>query len=427
MNKQNDSHESRFISRLTRKTLALIMAGGHGTRLHELTEWRCKPAVQFGGKFRIIDFPLSNCVNSDIRRIGILTQYKSHSLIRHLVRGWVNRNSNPNEFVEILPASQRVGGNWYLGTADAVYQNIDIIRDFDPSFVLVLGGDHVYKMDYGLMLAAHVEKEADMTVACLEVPLEEAANDLGVMTVDENYRVIAFNEKPAEPTPIPGKPGICLASMGNYVFNTPFLFEQLFKDADDPQSAHDFGRNIIPSIVDNYRVFAYPFRDERTNQSAYWRDVGTLDAFWDANIELTKMNPELNLYEQRWPIHTDQAQAPPAKFVHDDDDRRGTAVDSMVSGGCIVSGSRVARSLLFSNCHVHSFSELRDSVVLPNVEIGQGCKITRAILDRGCVVPNDTVIGEDPEADQARGFRITPKGVVLVTPAMLGQRIHHLR
>ena len=418
---------SRFVSRLTRNTLALVLAGGRGSRLYELTDWRAKPAVSFGGKFRLIDFPLSNCVNSGIRRVGVLTQYKANSLIRHLVLGWSYLHSELDEFVEILPASQRAGGEWYQGTADAVYQNIDILRTHKPEHVLILSGDHIYKMDYGDMLAEHVERKADMTVSCLEVPIEEAAGAYGVLTADESGRIIEFNEKPENPTPIPGQPGYCLASMGNYLFNTDFLYEQLIKDADNPNSAHDFGGNIIPSIIETYQVYAHPFRDPETKKRAYWRDVGTLDAFWEANIEMVNVSPELNLYDEDWPILTYQAQLPPAKFVFDRKDRRGVAIDSMVSGGCIISGAKIKRSLLFSNVKVHSYARVKDSVVLPDVEIGRNARITRAIIDRGCTIEPGMVIGEDHDADRERGFRVTEKGVVLVTPDMLHQTTHESR
>ncbi|MCZ6488222.1 MAG: glucose-1-phosphate adenylyltransferase [Gammaproteobacteria bacterium] len=423
----NTQKDSRFVSRLTRETLALVLAGGRGSRLYELTDWRAKPAVPFGGKFRIIDFPLSNCINSGIRRVGVLTQYKAHSLIRHLVRGWSRFDSELDEFVEILPASQRAGGEWYQGTADAVYQNIDIMRAHKPKYVLILSGDHIYKMDYGNMMALHVENRADMTVSCLEVPIEEAAGAYGVLTADESGRIVEFNEKPAVPTPIPGQPGHCLASMGNYLFNTEFLYEQIIKDADDPKSAHDFGNNIIPSIIGKYQVYAHPFRDKDTDKRAYWRDVGTLDAFWEANMELVNVSPELNLYDRDWPILTHQAQLPPAKFVFDLDDRRGMAVDSMVSGGCIISGAQLKRSLLFSNVKIHSYAEVVDSVILPDVEIGQHARINKAIIDRGCTLEESMVIGEDHEADKKRGFRVTEQGVVLVTPDMLNQPTHAQR
>jgi glucose-1-phosphate adenylyltransferase len=421
MNLQTDT---RFVSRLTRQTLALVLAGGRGSRLYELTDWRAKPAVPFGGKFRIIDFPLSNCINTGIRRIGVLTQYKAHSLIRHLVRVWTRFDSELDEFVEILPASQRAGGEWYLGTADAVYQNLDIMRTHKPEYVLILSGDHIYKMDYGDMIATHHQNSSDMTIACLEVPLEEAAGAFGVMTVDESGRIVEFNEKPANPAPIPGQPGLCLASMGNYLFNTEFLYEQLIKDADDPKSSHDFGKDIIPSIIDKYQVYAYPFRDMDTGERAYWRDVGTLDAFWEANMELVNVSPELNLYDEGWPILTHQAQLPPAKFVFDLDDRRGMAIDSMVSGGCVISGAQVRGSLLFSHVRVHSYAEIVDSVILPDVEIGRNARINKAIIDRGCTIEEGMVIGEDHEEDKKRGFRVTEKGVVLVTPDMLHQTTH---
>ena len=405
----------------------MVLAGGQGSRLYELTEWRAKPSVYFGGKFRIIDFPLSNCINSGIRRIGVLTQYKAHSLIRHLVHGWGRFNLQHKEFIEILPASQRVGGEWYLGTADAVFQNLDIIRTHDPKLVLILAGDHVYKMDYGPLLAAHTDTEADMTVCCLEVPIEEAAGQFGVMTVDEHGRIIAFDEKPENPAPIPGQDKLCLASMGNYVFNTKFLYETVIRDSDDPKSSHDFGHNIIPAIIKNYRVCAYSFRDAGTNEQAYWRDIGTLDAFWEANMELVAVTPKLDLYDTVWPVLTGQGQFPGAKFIFDDEDRRGEAIDSIVSGGCVISGSRVKRSLLFSNCRIRSYGTVKDSVLLPDVEIGRNCRIERAIIDRGTIIPDDSVIGVDPDEDRKRGFRVSPKGIVLVTPDMMHQKLHFTR
>ena len=429
MNDINLHDDTRFISRLTRQTLALVLAGGQGSRLHELTEWRAKPALYFGGKFRIIDFPLSNAINSGIRRIGVLTQYKAHSLIRHLSHGWswMNNAGREREFVDILPASQRVGGEWYKGTADAVYQNLDIIRTHDPKFVLILAGDHIYKMDYGPFLAFHVDNKADMSICCIEVPLEEAAGALGVMTVNEDGRIIAFDEKPAKPNPVPGKPDICLASMGNYIFNTGFLYEQIIKDADTPNSQHDFGKNIIPSIIDKYRIYAYPFRDLQTGEQAYWRDVGTLDAFWEANMELVSVTPQLNMYDKVWPIWTHQLQVPPAKFIFDDPDRRGEAIGSMVSGGCVISGARVKDSLLFSNCFLHARSVVTQAVVLPDVDIGGGAHIHHAIIGRGCRIAPGTEIGVNHDDDRARGFRVTEKGVTLVTPDMLGQALHFTR
>ena len=422
-----DTAETRFISRLTRATVALVLAGGKGSRLHELTQWRAKPSVHFGGKFRIIDFPLSNCINSGLRRVGVLTQYKAHSLIQHLVHGWSRFSLGSKEFVEVLPASQRVGGEWYRGTADAVFQNLDIIRTHNPELVLILAGDHVYKMDYGPLLATHAETGADMTVCCLEVPIEEAAGQYGVMTVDETGKIIAFDEKPANPAPVPGREGVCLASMGNYVFNTDFLYDQVIEDSDDADSAHDFGHNIIPSIIKNYEVHAYPFRDPETGAQAYWRDIGTLDAFWEANMELITVTPQLDMYDKNWPIMTHHKNYPAAKFVFDEEDQRGEAIDSMVSGGCIVSGTRVKRSLLFSNCRIDAQGTVKDSVLLPDVQIGRRCRIERAILDRGAIIPDDSVIGVDPDEDRGRGFRITPKGITLVTPDMLGQKLHFTR
>jgi len=415
----------RFISRITRDTLALILAGGRGSRLKQLTMWRAKPAVPFGGKFRIIDFPLSNCINSGIRQVGVLTQYKAHSLIQHVQKGWGFLRGEFGEFVEILPAQQRIETSWYEGTADAVYQNLDIIRRHNPEYVMILAGDHVYKMDYGQMIAYHVESGADMTVGCLEVDLK-TAQSFGVMAVDGDGQVTDFAEKPEEPAAMPGKPDTALASMGIYVFNTAFLFEQLIKDADMPGSSHDFGKDIIPAIIDRYRVMAFPFRDPETGTQAYWRDVGTVDSYWAANMELIGVTPELNLYDEYWPIWTYQEQLPPAKFVFDDDDRRGMAVDSMVSGGCIISGAYLRHSLLFSNVRIDSFSQVEDAVILPDVEIGSDCRITKAVIDKGCRIPPGTVIGEDAEED-ARRFHVSPGGVVLVTPEMLGTSIRYVR
>ena len=422
-----NTNDQRFVSRLTRDTVALILAGGQGSRLYELTNWRAKPALYFGGKFRIIDFPLSNCINSGVRRIGVLTQYKAHSLIRHLVHGWSWFQGAQREFVEILPASQRVGGEWYRGTADAVYQNLDIIRTHSPGQVLILSGDHIYKMDYGPFLAAHADKGADMTVCCIEVPIEEAAGQFGVMTVDESGRVIAFDEKPAKPNPVPGKPGVCLASMGNYVFNTEFLYEQVIKDADTPGTQHDFGKNIIPSIIKDYRIYAYPFRDPESGKQAYWRDVGTLDAYWEANMEMVSVTPALNMYDRQWPIFTHQWQSAPAKFVFDEPGRRGEAIQSMVSGDCVISGSQVHTSLIFSRCRIHSYSKITESLILPDCVIGRNCRLDKVIIDRGSLIPEGTEIGVDKDADRERGFRVTDKGITLVTPDMLGQQLHFTR
>lgn len=417
--------QPRFISLLTRDTMALILAGGRGSRLKQLTYWRAKPSVPFGGKFRIIDFPLSNCVNSGIRRIGVITQYKAHSLILHIQQGWGHLRGQFGEFVELLPAQQRVETSWYKGTADAVYQNLDILRNHDPSYVLVLAGDHIYKMDYGPMLAFHVDKQADMTVGCIEVPLEKA-KEFGVIGINKNARIHSFAEKPDHPESMPGSDTEALASMGIYIFNRDFLFEQLIKDADNNYSTHDFGKDIIPNVIKKYKVFAYSFHDPKTNKLAYWRDVGTIDAFWEANLELIGVTPELNLYDRDWPIWTYQEQLPPAKFVFDDDDRRGMAVDSMVSGGCIISGAMVRHSLLFSNVTVKSYTHIESSVILPDVSIGTHCEIHCAVIDKGCVIPDNTVIGVN-RADDEQRFSISPNGIVLVTPEMLGQELHHVR
>ena len=414
------SQNPRYISNLTKQTYALILAGGRGSRLHELTTWRAKPALYFGGKFRIIDFPLSNCINSGIRRVGVVTQYKSHSLIRHLVRGWGHFKKELGESIEILPASQRFSESWYEGTADAVFQNIDIIRDELPKYVMILSGDHIYRMDYGAMLAQHVQSGAQMTVSCMSVPLAEAAGSFGVMSVDENMRILGFQEKPEHPAQLPNDPTHCLASMGNYVFNTEFLFSVLKRDAETSGSQRDFGKDIIPSIIQDHPVYAYPFGTGEEGDN-YWRDVGTLDSFWEANMELVSPVPALNLYDRKWPIWTYQEQLPPAKFVWEEENRRGEAINSVVSGGCIVSGATLRRSLCFSNVRVHSFSEIEETVILPDVEVMRHCKVRKAIIDRGCVLPEGTIIGHNHEDDRARGFRVSDNGVVLVTREMLGQ------
>ncbi len=419
----NEQSNPRFVSRITRDTLALILAGGRGSRLKHLTRWRAKPATPFGGKFRIIDFPLSNCLNSGIRRVAVLTQYKAHSLIRHVQSGWGFLRGEFGEFVELWPAQQRIESGWYRGTADAIHQNQDIIRSHSPEYILVLAGDHIYKMDYGPMIARHVESNADMTVGCIEVPVEKA-RQFGVMTVDEEYRVVRFAEKSRHPETVPGRDDVALASMGIYVFSSEFLHQQLTKDADTPGSSHDFGKDIIPGVIDKFRVLAYPFRAVHGGAQGYWRDVGTVDAFWEANIELTRVSPELNLYDRKWPIWTYQEQLPPAKFVFGDEGRTGMAVDSMVSGGCIISGSRITGSLLFSDVTVHSYSQIEDSVILPNSDIGRHSRIKKAVVDKLCRIPPHTVIGEDREEDAKRLY-VTEGGVVLVTPEMLGQDIHH--
>lgn len=423
------TQDSRFVSQLTRNTFALILAGGRGSRLHELTDFRAKPAVPFGGKFRIIDFTLSNCVNSGVRRVGVATQYKAQSLIRHLQLGWSFLDGRLNEFIEIMPAQRQSSGeHWYQGTADAVYQNLREIRHARPEYVLILSGDHIYRMDYGQLLAAHVAKKADLTVACIEVPLNEARG-FGVMSVDAESRVTNFTEKPVEPQHMPGDPDKALASMGIYVFNTRFLYEQLLRDADDPQSSHDFGKDIIPHCVKRYRTFAQNFADScvtEPGKPAYWRDVGTLDAYWAANMDLVQVTPDLNLYEENWPVWTWQSQTPPAKFVFDDDTRRGNAMDSMVAGGCIVSGATVRRSMLFSGVRVHSHSSIEDSIMLPNVEVGRHCVLKKCIVDKNSRIPEGTVIGVDPAEDKKR-YRVTDSGITLVTKEMLGQAVPGIR
>ena len=418
----------RTFGLLARDTYALVLAGGRGSRLKELTDWRCKPAVPFGGKYRIIDFTLSNCVNSGVRRIGVATQYKSHSLIRHLQRGWSFLDGRIGEHVDILPAQQQVAESWYRGTADAVFQNLNVLRQDGCRYVLVLSGDHIYKMDYGRLLEEHAARDADATMVCVEVPLADARS-FGVVSVDESGRITGFEEKPAAPRPMPGAPERALASMGVYVFNAPFLYEQLIRDADDPRSSHDFGKDLIPHIVRRYRVHTHRFAESCVDMprgEPYWRDVGTLDAYWEANMELAKVTPDLNLYDRDWPVWTYQEQLPPAKFVFDSDGRRGMAVDSIVSGGCIVSGASVRRSVLFSNVRVLDGALVEDCVVLPDVVIGPAVRVRRAIIDRNCRFDAGMEAGARPEED-AKRFRVTEKGLTLVTPEMLGQPVHQLR
>ena len=425
---QQEMASTRFVSNLTKNTVALILAGGRGSRLKDLTDLRAKPAVPFGGKFRIIDFPLSNCINSGIRRVGVATQYKSHSLMQHIQRGWGFLRGEFNEFVELWPAQQRIEEQWYKGTADAVFQNLDIIRNIRAEYVLILAGDHIYKMDYGQMLASHVRNKADMTVACINVPINDA-KAFGVIGVNEEDRVIDFKEKPEHPDALPGDPTQAFASMGIYVFSAAFLYEQLIRDADDPKSEHDFGKNIIPQIINKYRVYAHRFTDSCVGGEKgdyYWRDVGTVDAYWEANMELTKVTPELNLYDSDWPIWTYQEQLPPAKFVFNNEGRRGTATDSLVSGGCIISGANINQSVLFSNVRVHSFSTIADSVILPQVEIGRNVKLKRVVIDKGTVIPDGMEVGFDLELDRKR-FHVSEKGITLVTAAMLGSPTHRIR
>ena len=409
---------------LARDAMAYVLAGGRGSRLMELTDRRAKPAVYFGGKSRIIDFALSNAINSGIRRIGVATQYKAHSLIRHMQRAWTFLRPERNESFDILPASQRVSENqWYEGTADAVFQNMDIIASLAPKYMVILAGDHIYKMDYELMLQQHVNSGADVTVGCLVVPRMEATG-FGVMQVDEKDTITAFVEKPKNPPGIPGNEGMALASMGIYVFNTDFLFEQLRRDAADPASSRDFGGDIIPYIVKHGKAVAHRFTNSCIRAAEeieeYWRDVGTLDAYFEANLDLTDTVPKLNLYDRDWPIWTDAVVAAPAKFVHDEDGRRGFAVSSLVSGDCIISGSEVRRSLLFTGVKIGSFSNVNEAVILPYCNIGRGARLSKVIIDSGVRIPEGLVIGEDPVLDAQR-FRVSEKGVVLVTRDMMAK------
>ncbi|HSI50947.1 MAG TPA: glucose-1-phosphate adenylyltransferase [Ideonella sp.] len=417
----NRSANSRW---LARRTLALVLAGGRGSRLMNLTDNRAKPAVHFGGKFRIIDFALSNCLNSGLRRIGVITQYKSHSLLRHLQRGWSFMRNEMGEFIDLLPAQQRTNEeHWYRGTADAIWQNLDIIRNSTPpEYVVVLAGDHVYKMDYSIMLADHVANGRGVTVGCIEVSCEEATG-FGVMAVNEQRHVTAFVEKPAVPPTLPGQPGRSLASMGIYIFSADYLFRLLEEDAQDPDSSHDFGKELIPRAVAEGQALAHPFSMSAIANPPYsrpyWRDVGTVDAYWAANLDLASTTPELNMYDRDWPIWTYQEQLPPAKFVHNQEDgRRGQAVDSLVSGGCIVSGATVIDSVLFSNVLLRSYSQVTRSVVLPDVQINRHCRVRNAVIDRRCKLPEGLVVGEDAELDAKRFYR-SPNGVVLVTRDML--------
>ncbi len=408
---------------LPKRAIALVLAGGRGSRLLNLTDHRAKPAVYFGGKFRIIDFALSNCLNSGIRRIGVLTQYKSHSLLQHVQRGWGFLKSEMNEFVDLMPAQQRTDDeSWYRGTADAVYQNQDILASYGADNIVVLAGDHVYKMNYALLLADHVAKGRNCTVACISVPRAEASG-FGVMAVDDNDLIVDFVEKPADPPAMPGNPDRALASMGVYVFKASYLYRELERDLADPNSSHDFGRDIIPHAVRNGDAAAHSFAlsavGTRSGDEPYWRDVGTIDAYWDANIDLTATDPLLDVYDTRWPIWTHQMQLPPAKFVHNEPDRRGTAIESVVSGGCIVSGN-VHKSVLFSSVRIHSYATVSCSVLLPGVQVGRHARIHRAVIDRQCVIPEGLVIGEDPVLDAQRFVR-SEGGVTLVTREMLAR------
>jgi glucose-1-phosphate adenylyltransferase len=422
--RQPERRKNQLTHRLPERAVALVLAGGRGSRLQQLTDRRAKPAVYFGGKFRIIDFVLSNCINSGFRRIGVVTQYKSHSLLRHLQRGWSFLRGDQNEFIDLLPAQQRVNeDHWYRGTADAVFQNIDILSSYNPEYVVILAGDHIYKMDYSLMLQDHVATGATCTIGCIEVPKAEASA-FGVMAVDDQRRITDFVEKPADPPTMPGKPDTTLASMGIYIFNAQYLYQLLNDDVANTASTHDFGKDIIPRVVAAGGAVAHPFSmsciPTGDGVPAYWRDVGTVDAFWSANLDLASISPELNIYDADWPIWTHQEQLPPAKFVHDAAGNPGMAVNVLVSGGCIVSGSHVAASVLFSNVRVHSFCHIDQAVILPHSEIGQHCRLTKVVIDRGCKIPAGMVIGEDPELDAQR-FHRSENGVVLVTTEMLNK------
>ena len=423
---QNGSRNFRLdrLTHLTQQAYALILAGGRGSRLHQLTDSRAKPSMPFGGMLNIIDFPLSNCINSGIRRIGVLTQYKSQNLIRHIERGWGFLEVNLGEFIDVVPAQQRLDEHWYTGTANAVFQNLDIVRDANPEHVLILAGDHIYKMDYARLLADHVRSDADVTVACIEVPIEQAQG-FGVVEIEADRRIVRFDEKPAHPHGMAGKPGRVLASMGIYVFGRQFLCDQLARDAADPDSKHDFGRDLLPWLVPRQRVVAHFFADSCVNMVGnvpYWRDVGTVDAFWEANMDLVQVEPELNLYDDQWPILSLQRQLPPAKFVFDSEDRRGGAFDSLVCTGCIVSGATVRRSILFTKVQVGEHSVIEDSLVLPNVSVGRGVRLRRAIVDKHCVLPDGFCAGFSVDDDRRR-FHVTDRGVTLITPEMLGQAV----
>ncbi len=412
----------RDLNTSLKNTLALVLAGGRGSRLMDLTDSLAKPAIFFAGKFRIIDFPLSNCIHSGIRKVAVPTQYRSHQLIQHVQRGWGFLKSELQEFIEIWPAQQQTADeSWYRGTADAVYQNMDLLKSIDPTYILVLAGDHVYKQDYSKMLAQHIERRAEATVACVEVPIARAS-DFGVVKVDENEQIVEFMEKPANPASIPGRPDVAFASMGIYIFNADFLFQQLIRDAGTQGSSRDFGKDMLPSLVGRSRLFAHRFADSCVSPNPqvepYWRDVGTVDAYWEANIDLTTVTPALDLYDPEWPIWTSQEQRPPAKFVFDDDDRRGVALDSVVGAGCIVSGGTVRGSLISNNVRVNSHSLVEDSVILPNCDIGRHAVVKKAIIAQGTHIPPGMIIGEDPELDAKRFYR-SEGGVVLVTAQMI--------
>jgi len=413
----NESHDLK-------NTLAFVLAGGRGSRLKELTNWRVKPAVPFGGKYRIIDFVLSNCVNSDIRKIQILTQYKSQSLIQHVIRGWNLFHPELNEFIECIPAQKKTGGEWYIGTANAIYQNMDLIHYHNPTYVLILAGDHIYKMDYMKLLSNHKYTGASLTIGAIKIPLEEAFR-FGILGTDNENRVISFTEKPSDPEELFNTDTPFYASMGVYIFNAKMLLDILLEDAKSIDSDHDFGKDIIPKIINTEKVYAYPFVDELTSTPSYWQDVGTIDSYWKASMDLIGISPKLNLYDLDWPIRTAPNNFPPAKFIFNDEHRQGSAVDSIVAEGCIISGAHVEHSLLSSNVTIEQNSLIRNSIILPNVRIGSRCRIKHAIIDKGCIIPDDTIIGEDPEQDMIR-FDVSDDGITLVEPEMLGQKVFHI-
>jgi glucose-1-phosphate adenylyltransferase len=407
-----------------KSTLAFILAGGRGSRLKELTDWRVKPAVPFGGKYRIIDFVLSNCVNSDIRKIGILTQYKSQSLIRHIIRGWDLFHPELDEFIECIPAQKQTGEDWYSGTANAIYQNLELIRYHNPRYVLILAGDHIYKMDYGDLLAFHKYSGASVSIAGTFVP-ETEAHHFGILNTDENQKVVKFTEKPDHLDDFQVCDGMVMASMGIYIFNADLLVKLLLMDANRTDSHHDFGKDILPSIIPTDKVYAYPFISQETQEPLYWKDVGTVDSYWKASMDLIGISPQLNLYDLEWPIHTATHTYPPAKFIFNDKDRRGLALDSLVSPGCIISGAMINHSLLSTNVRIEEKTVIENSILLPDVRVGSNCRISNAIIDKQCVIPNDMIIGEDHEADKKR-FDLSHGGITLVEPEMLGQEVHHI-
>jgi len=407
-----------------KNTLAFILAGGRGSRLKELTDWRVKPAVPFAGKYRIIDFVLSNCVNSDIRKIEVLTQYKSQSLIQHIIHGWDLFHPSLYEFVECIPAQMKINDDWYVGTANAIFQNIDLIRYHEPLYVLVLAGDHIYKMDYGELLGAHKKNDATITIGAIPIPIEEASR-FGVLQVDDKNRITSFIEKPTELENLQSADNTVLASMGIYIFNTETLLELLTNDAELPFSAHDFGKDIIPNVINTEKIFAFPFVDPETSQPKYWQDVGTTDAYWKASMDLIGISPQFNLYDLEWPIRTAPNNYPPAKFIFNDAHKQGTALDSIVAAGCIISGARVEHSLLSSNVFIEQNSIIKNSIILPHVRIGNNCRITNTIIDGECIIPDNTIIGESYESDKLN-YNVSEGGITLVAPEMLGQYVHHI-